>query len=168
MRPYGQGVGLCVDDPVVKIDDRVIIRKQKEEIFKRLSKEEALHLVPVLHFGRVHHIVDGSVPSLFESSVLLKCLEDVPAPLTVLLLLGESVHVEERFHSLWSEEVVTIKSLAVVRKGTNSYATQRTTNMHCNVCKHTQTQTHQTFGKNVGKSGTAYLSEQETIFVQLF
>ena len=116
MRPYGQGVGLCVDDPVVKIDDRVIIRKQKEEIFKRLSKEEALHLVPVLHFGRVHHIVDGSVPSLFESSVLLKCLEDVPAPLTVLLLLGESVHVKERFHSLWSEEVVTIKSLAVVRK----------------------------------------------------
>lgn len=34
--------------------------------------------------------------------VVVEALQYVPAPVSVLGVLGESVHVEEAFHRLWS------------------------------------------------------------------
>lgn len=44
-------------------------------------------------------------------SVVVEALQYVPAPVSVLVVLGESVHVEEGFHCFWSQQVVSVCGL---------------------------------------------------------
>lgn len=41
-------------------------------------------------------------------SVVIEALQYIPPPVSVLGVLGESVHVEETFHCLWSQQVVSV------------------------------------------------------------
>lgn len=41
-------------------------------------------------------------------SVVIEALQYIPPPVPVLGVLGESVHVEETFHCLWSQQVVSV------------------------------------------------------------
>lgn len=43
--------------------------------------------------------------------VLIETLQHVPSPVSVLGIFGESVHVEETFHSFWSQQVVSVRRL---------------------------------------------------------
>lgn len=54
--------------------------------------------------------------SLTYPCVLIEVLQDLPAPLLVLLILGESVQVEEAFHGLWPQKVVPVSHLQDITK----------------------------------------------------
>lgn len=47
-----------------------------------------------------------------DLSVLVKVLENLIAPVLVLVVLGEPVQVEETLHRLWSQEVVSVCKLS--------------------------------------------------------
>ena len=60
--PYGQGVGLGVEDVAVQAHQVGVVGEQQVQILQRLPQEEALHLVPGGGVVWVAHIVDGGVP----------------------------------------------------------------------------------------------------------
>lgn len=47
-----------------------------------------------------------------DLGVLVKVLENLPAPLLVLVVLGKPVQVEQTLHRLWSQEVVPVCKLS--------------------------------------------------------
>lgn len=50
-------------------------------------------------------------------SVLIETLQDLPPPVSVLGVLGESVQVEQAFHSLWSQQVMPVCRLEHTKIG---------------------------------------------------
>lgn len=59
--PYGEGVGLRVEDILVQTEQLQVIREEQEQVFQGLTQEEALHLVPGGRVRRVADVVDGGV-----------------------------------------------------------------------------------------------------------
>lgn len=49
-------------------------------------------------------------------SVLVEALQYFPSPVSVLGVLGESVHIEETFDRLWSEQVVSVRGLEEIEE----------------------------------------------------
>lgn len=41
-------------------------------------------------------------------SVVIEALQDVPSPVSIFVVLRESVHVEQAFHCFWSQKVVSV------------------------------------------------------------
>lgn len=50
---------------------------------------------------------------LTHSGVLVETLQNVPAPVPVFAVIGESVHVEQTLYSLWSQQVVSVGRLHI-------------------------------------------------------
>lgn len=59
--PYGEGVGLCVEDVLVQAQQFRVVGEEQIQIFQRLAQEETLHLVPGPGVNGVTDIVDGCV-----------------------------------------------------------------------------------------------------------
>jgi len=51
--------------------------------------------------------------SVTHSGVLVETLQDVPAPVPVFAVIGESVHVEQTLYCLWSQQVVSVSRLHI-------------------------------------------------------
>lgn len=60
-RPYGEGVGLCVEDVLLQTELLHVVREQQIQVLQRLTEEKALHLVPGPRVSRVTDVVNGRV-----------------------------------------------------------------------------------------------------------
>lgn len=59
--PYGEDVGLRVEDVLVQTEQLRVVGEEQVEVLQRLAQEEALHLVPGPRVQGVTDVVDGRV-----------------------------------------------------------------------------------------------------------
>eukprot|EP00754_Rhynchopus_humris_P048739 Rhum_TRINITY_DN7972_c0_g1::Rhum_TRINITY_DN7972_c0_g1_i1::g.25483::m.25483 len=104
-------VCLCVEDPAVEVQDRVVC-EQQVQVLHGFPQEERLHVPRVRHLrvlvhGGVRNLrVPGHLAVCAHPAVLLDGLEDLPACLSVLGVARGTVHVEQRLNRLRAQPVV--------------------------------------------------------------
>ncbi len=98
-------MSLRVDHPLIQRNQVGVITEQQIQVLESLGEVESLHLVSVARrLGPLDRVYGGV--ALAELGVFLEGLEDLPAPLPVLGVLGGAVHVEERLDRLRPLQVV--------------------------------------------------------------
>lgn len=84
-------------------ESRILFRMENMHIWMHLPSTS-------LHIVKTPQSNSGTV-SITYPCVLIEVLQDLPAPLLVLLILGKSVQIEEAFHGLWPQKVVPVGNL---------------------------------------------------------
>ena len=103
---------LRVEDVLVQRNQVHVVTKQQVQILERLRQEEALHLVAEARVASVPDVADGGVTGVWHLGVFLEGKEDLPAPVAVLLVFGQTIQHKQTLQSLRSQQVVSVQWLS--------------------------------------------------------
>lgn len=103
VRPtYRERMRFRIDDKPIQIQQFRIITKQQVQILQGFAEEKRLHHIFRPNVCRVFHVTNRRVP-VHHFGVVLKTLENLPAPILVGSVAGQLVHVPQTLQEFRSE-----------------------------------------------------------------
>ena len=103
---HGKRMCFCIKNPLIQIEYG-FITEQEVEVLESFSEKKWLHHISGPNIVWLKNITNGRI-SMFRACVLLEGLEYLPAPILILLVTCDLVHIPQAFNTFRPKKIVGI------------------------------------------------------------